>query len=141
MRLDQPDPGLSAMMPMSETVGIFGYGSLVNRNARRHQIEARAIDVSGWRRSWTHCVKTERGGVCALTIVPSTTDGVRGVLLDFPRADLPGLDARELGYRRIAISRDALAACGDQRCDQDMFTYVSTDEASRPGSREFPIWR
>jgi hypothetical protein len=126
---------------MSETVGIFGYGSLVNRSARRHQIDARELDLRGWRRSWTHCVETERGGVCALTIVPSANEGVRGVLLDFPRAELPALDARELGYRRIAISRDATGACGDKSSDQDMFTYVSTEAASRPGSREFPIWR
>jgi hypothetical protein len=138
------DQGASetAAMKVTEYVEIFGYGSLVNRRARRSDLVARPVRIGGWRRSWSHCVETENGNVCALTVVPQAEAGVAGVGILERRDNLAALDAREKGYRRIPLALDAEEPPGvATRGDWERFTYISTPVALRPGSREFPIWR
>jgi cation transport protein ChaC len=135
-------PAEFAAMTTSEHVQIFGYGSLVNRRTRRAHLVAGPARASGWRRSWSHCVETENGKVCALTIVPNAEAEVAGVVVLEHRDHLPALDAREIGYQRVPISVVAdeppiLPAPGHQ----ESFSYTSTSAAYRRGSREFPIWR
>jgi hypothetical protein len=129
-------------MILSEYVQIFGYGSLVNRRTRRNDLIARPVRACGWRRSWNHCVETENGRVCALTITPNALAEVDGVVVLEHRDNLAILDAREKGYQRVQISivADELPSVPTPG-DQESFTYTSTPVAYRRGSRDFPIWR
>jgi hypothetical protein len=138
------DKGASepASVIASEYVRIFGYGSLVNRDARRHDLVARPARITGWRRSWSHCVETEHGRVCALTIAPNAEAEVAGVVVLEHRDNLSALDAREKGYQRVRLVLVAEEPpISPDRAGLESFTYISTPAAHRLGSRQFPIWR
>src|SRR5258706_13885915 len=113
-------------MIISEYVNIFGYGSLVNRRTRPHELAATPVRVRNWRRSWSHCVETELGKVCALTIAPHGEAEVAGVVVPEHRDGLSGLDAREKGYERIRFSlvADKPQISPAQGC-LETFPYVS----------------
>jgi cation transport protein ChaC len=129
-------------MTPPDVVHVFGYGSLVNRRARRQDLEAKPAVVCGWRRMWGHCVATENGNVCALTITPEARATVAGVVVLEQRNNLAALDAREIGYKRVSVSL-AVEPASDpaNREAGEAFTYTSASEACKRGSREFPIWR
>lgn len=119
---------------------IFGYGSLVNRHTLRRGVGATTARIRDWRRSWSHCVTTENGNVCALTVTPSAGGEVAGVVVQERCDKLPELDAREIGYQRVRISLVEESPIVFARGDVDSFTYTSTPAAHRRGSRNFPIW-
>ncbi|MGR3541529.1 MAG: gamma-glutamylcyclotransferase family protein [Hasllibacter sp.] len=78
------------------TIRVFGYGSLVNGLTHRHGGLAPAV-AEGWRRGW--CATAARG-VAFLSVRPEPGATCTGATIDWPRADLPALDAREAAYAR-----------------------------------------
>jgi hypothetical protein len=126
----------------SNYVGVFGYGSLVNRRTRTRNAVIDPFVIRGWRRSWAHCMETSRGNVCALTIVPDADGEVAGVVVRRHRSFLSRLDKREQQYKRILLPLveeqiRLLRTIGDV----DVFGYTSEPPVFRPGSSEYPIWR
>jgi hypothetical protein len=121
-----------------DNVKVFGYGSLVNSHAREPKTTADMSHLHGWRRSWSHCVETERGKVCALTIVPNTTTTIAGVLVTVHRDDLRALDTREQGYERIQLSLcDLTVPFPAALANFEIFTYRSGSASHRLGSRSY----
>src|SRR5947209_8711396 len=117
------------MTKVIDHVGIFGYGSLVNRHARRPNASAAPAEILGWQRWWKHCVTTEAGNVCALTILATPNARVAGVLIRERRDALPMLDSREQGYKRVqlALKQEVLVCAGDAHLEA--FTYTSNSSA------------
>ena len=111
-----------------ETLGLFGYGSLVNRESAEQtlgrEIESmRPAVIAGWRRRWSllrdnpHCEKTfalEDGTVpdWLLTLNIERTgnpaDSVNGVVVEITETDLEALAIREIRYRLAEVG-DAIA--------------------------------
>ena len=86
-------------------VSYFGYGSLVNRDTRPPGEIAINATLNGWRRVWDHRVATtrERHACTSLSIEPAE-NAIDGVLVRIPESNLPALDARESGYRRLQLN-------------------------------------
>lgn len=80
----------------------FAYGSLVNPATWPTDFDADPAVLHGWLRSWSHCIETESGKVCALAIVRRRHKAVRGVLLT-GRLSVEEMDRREIGYLRREV--------------------------------------
>ena len=92
---------------MTDPIGIFGYGSLVNAATHRTAV-SRTIPaaVRGWHREWRERpgeVEGMPGRLSFLTVRPSERT-IRGVVMIVDRADLPALDAREALYERHPVA-------------------------------------
>lgn len=141
--MDEVRPKSVGYTALKPSVRVFGYGSLVNSRTRSPEAPAVAATLRGWERAWQHCVDTEAGKVCALTVVANENSEVDGVVIQELATNLPILDAREQGYRRIQVTSSIIAksAVGGQFGPTgEVFTYISAAAANRPGSTEFPIW-
>lgn len=118
----------------------FAYGSLVNPATWPTDFDADPAVLHGWLRSWSHCIETESGKVCALAIVRRRHKAVRGVLLT-GRLSVEEMDRREIGYLR----REVRVTCQrGQRLTGKIVrasVYIGSPNHLRRGSREFPIWR
>ena len=125
---------------MPETVNyLFAYGSLVERATKGSGFIWPA-DLTGFSRAWRHCMDTEWGKVCALTIVARHNARVRGVLIPITEDELAALDVREIGYVRGAIDRSHLSGLSIPSSGT-LMTYFSRKEHLHPGSEKYPIWR
>jgi hypothetical protein len=130
------------MNPNPDYVGIFAYGSLVNRRTHTRNAIVDPFRIRGWRRSWGHCMETPSGRVCALTITPSSDGEVAGIVIRRYRLLLPRLDKREQQYKRIRLSLDDSDISSLNKLGKvDVFTYTSEPPFFRTGDHEFPIWR
>ncbi len=84
---------------------LFGYGSLINSNARPEivtpQNGALPAFVSGYRRFWN---SYSLSGYAVVAIEPETLSRCNGVLLPVAQEDFLKLDAREAQYDRVQIN-------------------------------------
>ena len=109
----------------------FGYGSLVNRDTHRFDVEG-SMDLVGWRRIWNHRVSSERYKVTSLSISPSPGSTIKGLVLKVLPDEQPELDRREAGYELTPLDHPEEA-----NMQSRIRTYVSKNQAS--GGAEFPI--
>jgi hypothetical protein len=117
----------------------FGYGSLVDRV---NQVPGCIwpVKLTGFTRAWRHCIDTDWGKVCALTIIPNNSARVTGVLVPLSPEGLTELDKREIGYIRRNVQQHHLTVEVSANELGPVFTYFSEEQLLRPGSREYPIW-
>jgi hypothetical protein len=127
---------------MSEhTLYLFGYGSLVDQVSRVSGC-IWPVQLIGFTRAWRHCIDTQWGKVCALTIVPNGSAEVTGVLIPVNPAELVELDEREIGYIRRSVGRDDVIGKSFSSSEpMKVFTYFSERRHLRPGCLEYPIWK
>lgn len=108
-------------------VAYFGYGSLVNRATHRTEIvDAVPARLKGWRRRWQ---PNEKGSDRALLSVRrdagATTDG----LLVIDRAEnLPAIELREQGYRRVTLTANDLEISGATSFEGPIHVYEGLEE-------------
>ena len=125
------------------TVHYFGYGSLVNRATRPADETARPATLRRWRRAWNHRVpeSPRRSGCTALSIDPDPGvagdgAGIAGTLVALPAEALAALDAREAGYARLALPRDAFALPDGVDADE---VFVYRTRTRLPADAAHPI--
>lgn len=131
----------------SDTIYYFGYGSLVNRATRPPAEPAWNARLHGWHREWTHRVRAgaDRAGCTSLSVRPSasgaqpTATCIDGVIVALARSALPGLDARESGYERLALPRDAFDVMEAVPAMDTVYLYRSLD--ARVADDDHPILR
>ncbi|APG47964.1 gamma-glutamylcyclotransferase family protein [Phaeobacter porticola] len=110
----------------------FGYGSLVN--TRTHDYgEARAAQLSGWRRAWVH---TDLRPVAFLSAVPCPDSQIDGLIAAVPDADWAALDDREFAYDRLPANG---AVRHDLASDTDIAVYAVPATSQRQASQRHPI--
>lgn len=139
-------------MNKSPTMGVFGYGSLVNKNTlSSDSTTAVSGRLHGWVRQWKHCVDTTQylkdafGKVCVLTVDSSKDAELDGILLLDSHEKLEKYDKREIGYKRKRIDFETILI--DPRClaqdhvSKECYVYVSEPQHHRWGNSEFPILR
>ncbi len=123
----------------------FGYGSLVNRATRPDGERAWPATLRGWRRTWNHRVPASDARIActSLSIDPAIEgDVIAGVVVRMPLAALPGLDAREANYDRLALPMAAFglppglaARSGGER----VYAYRSVAARREPAGAAHPI--
>jgi hypothetical protein len=86
-------------------VAFFGYGSLVNEQTLAGKYSVQLSEIENWTREWRHCVDTPFGRVCALTVSREENARVEGVFITCKDFELAQFDEREMGYRRVELSR------------------------------------
>ena len=95
--------------------------------------------LDGWRRIWGHRVHSagQHAGCCSLTVTEATAT-IDGVVVGMPATDLPILDQRESGYRRLKIPREQFAIDGSIDTDF-VYMYQSAPENQGPATEPHPI--
>ncbi len=123
-------------------IGIFGYGSLVHETIRNNNDWGNGVEtiLGGWVREWRHCVDTPSGPICALSIRPQNGSKVQGVTALCDLSDLPSLDQREIGYKRIKLDAETLANSQNVHLIA-CFTFASKAPFHRAGGVDYPIWQ
>jgi cation transport protein ChaC len=130
---------MSPADPAMAEVAFFGYGSLVNELTlpRGHSIEPARI--RHWIREWRHCVKADFGRVCALTVSRQENEHIEGVFLRCRKHELRYFDEREIGYRRVPLTRsDVLSS--KSNLPEELYIYTSNPKFYRTGDLQYPIW-
>lgn len=109
---------------------IFGYGSLMNaeslaRTSSKARIMERAT-LRGYQRKANamHDAFPE----VALNIVPNEAFSVRGVIIDYPEAELPALEKRETGYEMVNIAPQLADVA-----HQTVFTFIAPNVTDYQG--------
>ena len=78
----------------------FGYGSLVNRATQTYP-DATLATLDGWRRIWRY---TSARDVAYLSVFPSASTQIEGLIAHVPGADWVALDEREAAYARHRVT-------------------------------------
>lgn len=112
-----------------DTIGYFGFGSLVNRQTLRtdylHQVPAR---LKGWRRHWQGRTENLDPDVALLSIHRDEACSLDGVLVIDHAQNLAALDERERGYRRHRVAAgdlELLALDPAVNPPEDIYVYVA----------------
>jgi cation transport regulator ChaC len=121
-------------LQMSDLIGYFGYGSLVNRDTHGEGvIFASPAFLRGWRRHWQSrgLDDVDRAHIALLSVHRYETATIGGMVVVDRRENLEALDRREARYDRIAIPRDEFEILHDH--DQEMipseiYLYVGRTE-------------
>ena len=130
----------------NRTIRYFGYGSLVNRDTRPSTEMAQAATLLGWQRAWAHRVlasETDRGACSSLTIEKlransKPNQGIQGVLVTMPEAELPLLDEREAGYDRVQLSVSDFELETPTNNDP-IYVYVSNSQHNVDADDQHPV--
>ncbi len=131
---------------MSDMIAVFGYGSLVTQATLPAGTRTVPGRLKGVRRAWKIAGETPIGRVCGLTAVPAADERghvpeIAGVLVSYPRAELPALDEREWRYDRHTI--DAADFVPDHGPEHDRaaetIVYRVKPEHERWGDDDHPI--
>ncbi len=80
-------------------IGVFGYGSLVNRRTQVHG--GTPLALHGWQRVW--CSPAGRS-VALLSTQPKPDVSIKGLRFEISETHLPELDEREAAYERLDVS-------------------------------------
>ncbi|WP_051248262.1 gamma-glutamylcyclotransferase family protein [Inquilinus limosus] len=134
---------------------IFGYGSLINTASRNSTaskpIDAIPVRVSasfGYVRAW---VDRAKSGFTALGLrKPKAGEQamtINGVLYPVEGDDMGAFDAREAGYKRMEVPRDAIEAVSWEQAPPEgkIWVYVSVGKDGTPGegleppSADYPL--
>jgi hypothetical protein len=94
---------------MNETIGYFGYGSLVNRETYGEGvIFASPARLRGWRRHWQSrgLDEVDRAHIALLSVHRHAPATIGGMLIVDRHDNLEALDRREARYDRIVIPRE-----------------------------------
>lgn len=105
------DERLQKLAANGELIAYFGYGSLVNPATHRTRSFGYAnARLRGWQRRWTARPDEHVEPIALLTSSPDApSEAWLSGLLVFDHVDsLASLDAREAGYDRRSIARDAI---------------------------------
>lgn len=115
----------------------FGYGSLVNPEARMSDRDFQPAILKGWRRSWSLSGLYNDVGprICGLTIEPAADAEIEGVVATRATADWSDLDVREKRYDRTPLAAGVVTgvSCGE------ISAYVSKSENLSPATPDNPI--
>lgn len=107
-------------------VAYFGYGSLVNKATLRTRFLAiRRAEVTGWRRFW---LPREAPFAAYLSVRPEPGHPTQGVVVYDLAENLPLVDEREAGYRRVSVDPGEVRIEGAPDVEVPLFLY----EALRP---------
>lgn len=121
-------------------VAYFAYGSLVNSATRlRPNARAEPALLKGWLRQWKHCIDTDSGKACVLSVRPRVGAEIEGVWVLDNCDTIAEVDRREIGYHREHIPYQP-ADTGLSVVGLETYIYVSTGDHNRWGDREYPIW-
>ena len=115
---------------------VFGYGSLVNPEARKATLRASPAELAGWTRQWMHRVETTKGDTCVLTVGRQQGSTLLGVVMAVNPNELADFDRRETGYKRQQV-KVRLRASG---AEQPAWIYAGDAAYRQPATREGPIW-
>jgi glutathione-specific gamma-glutamylcyclotransferase len=115
---------------------VFGYGSLVNAEARKATLRASPAELAGWTRQWMHAVETSKGNTCVLTVGRQPGATLLGVVMPVNQNELADFDRRETAYKRAQV-KVRLSASG---VVQPAWIYVGDAAHRQPATRECPIW-
>lgn len=121
---DHPD--FARFAAEGSVVAYFGYGSLVNKATLRTRFLAiRRAEVTGWRRFW---LPREAPLAAFLSVRPEPGHRTQGVVVYDLAENLPLVDEREAGYRRVSVAAGEVAVEGAPDETVPLFLY----EALRP---------
>lgn len=126
-----------AHTPSGKELAYFGYGSLVNPDARSRSAVAIPAVARGWIRQWRHC-SDEGVKMCALTVERRTGVTIAGVLLIEDEGAVAIVDEREYDYHRQSTPIQPATSPAIQ-IPLDPFLYVANNP--RWGDQECPILR
>jgi len=134
---------------------IFGYGSLINTASRNSTaskpIDAIPVRVSasfGYVRAW---VDRAKSGFTALGLrkpgAGEQATTINGVLYPVEGNDMNAFDAREAGYKRMEVPREAIESVSWEQVPTDgkIWVYVSVGKDGTPGeglqppSADYPV--
>lgn len=102
MDIHDDHPDLPRLAAEGRIVAYFGYGSLVNRRTLRTRfLGIRRARVEGWRRFWLP--REASAAMALLSVHPSDTHAVEGVVVYDLADHLPSVDEREAGYSRRIV--------------------------------------
>ncbi|PLX39190.1 MAG: gamma-glutamylcyclotransferase [Hyphomicrobiales bacterium] len=126
---------------MTETIAVFGYGSLVTQATLPAGTRSIAGRLSGVRRAWRIAGETPIGRTCGLTVQPCPRTTLRGVVVLYPVSELPELDKREWRYDRHAFDPSEFEPESGEKLGNDISTivYRVKPEHERWGDAEHPI--
>jgi len=110
----------------------FGYGSLVNPDARMADRDFQPAILSGWRRSWSLSGLYQDKGprICGLTIEPADGSEIEGVVATRASSDWSDLDERERRYNRTPLQPDRLHGVAPGETS----VYISKPEHLQPAT-------
>ncbi|KQT57391.1 MULTISPECIES: gamma-glutamylcyclotransferase family protein [unclassified Aureimonas] len=121
---DHPD--FARFAAEGSVVAYFGYGSLVNKATLRTRFLAiRRAEVVGWRRFW---LPRPAPYAAYLSVRPEPGHPTQGVVVYDLAENLPLVDEREAGYRRVAVDGGEVFVEGAPDVEVPLFLY----EALRP---------
>lgn len=121
---DHPD--FARFAAEGAVVAYFGYGSLVNKATLRTRFLAiRRAEVLGWRRFW---LPRDPPLAAFLSVRPEPGHPTQGVVVYDLAENLPLVDEREAGYRRVSVAAEAVTVEGAPDVSVPLFLY----EALRP---------
>ena len=114
---------------MSELVGYFGFGSLVNRHTlRTDYIDSVPATLKGWRRHWQARTIALEKDVALLSVHREPSCLIRGMLVIDHLENLPHVDRREEGYSRHRLGLSDFELPEGFEAPSELFVYVA-DEA------------
>ncbi|MCB1420801.1 MAG: gamma-glutamylcyclotransferase [Notoacmeibacter sp.] len=105
-------------------VGIFGYGSLVNRRTLTPGfVAAHPARLSGWRRFWRPRPDMPGFPAALLSVRREAGAGMDGLLIIERRANLAAIDRREGRYRRHKLEPHEITMQASIPDGLDLFIY------------------
>ncbi len=151
----------------------FGYGSLVNAATRPNHSNAVPACLQGWRRCWGHRAVTKAHtkphthdnlssesnarfkGWTVLSVEQAAGTEIEGMLVTISPDELPALDEREMGYKRLTLPLDnfTVGHCKNslttgivpqvsKELAQDIsavYMYASETQQAFDATEEFPL--
>lgn len=115
---------------MTNLVGYFGFGSLVNKHTlRTSYVDIVPATLNGWRRHWQARTQTLDEDIALLSIHRDPTCSLKGMLVVDLFENLPLVDEREEGYSRHQLTVDDLELANKHEAPENLYVYVA-DEAA-----------
>lgn len=122
MDMHEDHPDLARLAAEGRVVAYFGYGSLVNRRTLRTKfLGIRRARVQGWRRFWLP--REASAAMALLSVHPSTTYAIEGVVVYDLADHLPSVDEREAGYSRRIVDLSCLRIDNPPVADVPIYIY------------------
>ena len=116
-----------------ETVGYFGFGSLVNHHTLRTEyVDVIPATLSGWRRHWQGRDLGENTHIALLSVHETPDCALKGMIVIDSRENLPLVDEREEGYSRVRLERDAICVKDNPNLPQEIYIYVANPVPEPP---------
>lgn len=122
---------------MSNTIGYFGFGSLVNRETLRTDYQdAIPTRLLGWKRHWQGRQQIGDHNVALLSIHRAASISILGLLVVDLLENLPKVDEREVGYDRVEVGPKDLEILDTGITPTDLpdrlYVYVGKQPAETP---------